>query len=431
MKYRVSISLTISCAWLSGCAIVDAPGAHAEAEAEVVARPPSPLPDPTGAFFSISATGAIDPDSDFFRSLGTNGRTCASCHVSGQAFSLSAAGVQKLFDATGGLDPVFRPVDGATSPAADVSTLAARRVAYRLLRTRGVIRVGLPIPPGAEFELVAVDDPYGHASAAELSLFRRPLPSTNVAFLPLVMWDGREVGATLAEALATQANDATLGHAQATAPIPDATRAAIAAFEQALFTAQLVDDVAGRLDRDGGGGGPGALPGAARAAGRMSLYDAWIGLPVVDAQTARQAAIARGQELFNTRTATGPIPGLRCGSCHQVANVGTSVQPVFFDLRVSDGARRTPDLPLYTLRNLATGQLRTTTDPGRALITGRWSDVNRFKVPGLRALAARAPYFHDGSAATLRDVVRLYTTGFGFPFTAAEEDDLVAFLAAL
>ncbi len=45
---------------------------------------------------------------------------------------------------------------------------------------------------GAEFELVAVDDPYGHASAQDLSLFRRPLPATNLKFLSTVMWDGRE-----------------------------------------------------------------------------------------------------------------------------------------------------------------------------------------------------------------------------------------------
>ena len=44
----------------------------------------------------------------------------------------------------------------------------------------------------AEFELTSVDDPYGYASAAELSLFRRPLPTTNLKFLSAVMWDGRE-----------------------------------------------------------------------------------------------------------------------------------------------------------------------------------------------------------------------------------------------
>jgi len=434
-EFATSLALVLIGAGLFGCAAADEPeGAGAgDGEIEAAAKsPPPPTPDPTGAVASISATGDIDQNSDFFHALGTNGRTCGSCHIPGQGFSISAAGVQRLFDASGGLDPVFRPVDGANSPVADVSTVEARRAAYGMLRTRGVIRVGLPIPPDAEFELLAVDDPYGYASAAELSLFRRPVPSTNLPLVPAVMWDGRETGATLAAALATQANDATMGHAQAAAPLGEATRNAIAGFELPLFTAQLIDNVAGRLDRDGGRGGPIELSNMTATQGRMDLFDAWIGLPVTSADTARRAAIARGQEIFNNKTVVGPLPfPLRCRTCHQIANVGTSAQPFFFDLRISDAARRTPDLPLYTLRNKTTGEIRQTTDPGRALITGHWFDLDRFKVPGLRGLAARAPYFHNGSAATLRDVVQFYSTALNFQLTAAEAEDLVAFLSAL
>jgi hypothetical protein len=53
----------------------------------------------------------------------------------------------------------------------------------------GVVRVGLPIPATAEFDPVAVDAPYHFVSAAELSLFRRPLPITNLKFDSTVMWD--------------------------------------------------------------------------------------------------------------------------------------------------------------------------------------------------------------------------------------------------
>ena len=42
------------------------------------------------------------------------------------------------------------------------------------------------------------------------------------------------------------------------------------------------------------------------------------------------------------------------------------------------------------------------------MITGKWADIGRFKGPILRALAARAPYFHNGSAATLEEVVEFY-----------------------
>ena len=71
------------------------------------------------------------------------------------------------------------------------------------------------------------------------------------------------------------------------------------------------------------------------------------------------------------------------------------------------------------------------TDAGRGNITGLWNDLGRFKTPTLRALAARAPYFHNGIAATLEDVVRHYEAHLGFVFTDQERADLVAFLKAL
>jgi cytochrome c peroxidase len=72
-----------------------------------------------------------------------------------------------------------------------------------------------------------------------------------------------------------------------------------------------------------------------------------------------------------------------------------------------------------------------TTDPGRALVTGRWKDIGRFKGPILRGLAARAPYFHNGSAGTLADVVAFYDSRFALGLTAFEKSDLVAFLRTL
>ena len=49
----------------------------------------------------------------------------------------------------------------------------------------------------------------------------------------------------------------------------------------------------------------------------------------------------------------------------------------------------------------------------------------------LRALAARAPYFHNGSAATIEDVVDFYETRFNLGLTAREKADLVSFLRSL
>ena len=88
-------------------------------------------------------------------------------------------------------------------------------------------------------------------------------------------------------------------------------------------------------------------------------------------------------------------------------------------------------MPLYTLRNLSTGATRQTTDPGRALLPGKWNDIGKFKGPVLRGLASRPPYFHDGSAADLAAVVDFYESRFGIEFTKEEKADLVAFLNAL
>jgi cytochrome c peroxidase len=71
------------------------------------------------------------------------------------------------------------------------------------------------------------------------------------------------------------------------------------------------------------------------------------------------------------------------------------------------------------------------TDPGRALITGKCADIGKLKGPILRGLAARAPYFHNGSAATLQDVVEFYNQRFDIHFTDQQKADLLAFLSAL
>ncbi len=84
------------------------------------------------------------------------------------------------------------------------------------------------------------------------------------------------------------------------------------------------------------------------------------------------------------------IPGT-CTTCHDTPNVGNHSTSLPLDLGLTTAAVRTPDLPLYTFRNKTTGEVVQTTDPGRALITGRWNNMSEFKGPILRGLAARAP----------------------------------------
>jgi cytochrome c peroxidase len=89
-------------------------------------------------------------------------------------------------------------------------------------------------------------------------------------------------------------------------------------------------------------------------------------------------------------------------------------------------------LPVITLRlKTDPSQVVSTTDPGRALVTGQWADIGKFKGPILRGLAARAPYFHNGSATSLKEVIEFYDARFEMGLTDKEKADLVAFLSAL
>jgi len=77
------------------------------------------------------------------------------------------------------------------------------------------------------------------------------------------------------------------------------------------------------------------------------------------------------------------------------------------------------------------GSVIQTTDPGRALVTGKCADICKTKGPVLRGLAARAPYMHNGSAAAMMDVVNFYNTRSNIALTEQEKAALVAFLNSL
>jgi len=72
-----------------------------------------------------------------------------------------------------------------------------------------------------------------------------------------------------------------------------------------------------------------------------------------------------------------------------------------------------------------------TNDPGVALISGKCNDLGQFKVPRLRGFAARAPYFHNGNAATAWDVVNFYNVRFSIGLSYQDKTDLVNFLNSL
>ena len=134
-----------------------------------------PFPNPTGVL-AIVGTNGTEADNPFFQELGTNGRSCATCHRPAQAWTITPAELHDRFDRTDGLDPIFRSNDGSNCERADVSTVRTRRRAFSLLLAKGLIRVARDVPAGAEFGIVGVDDPYRcGAPLTSVSMYRRPL----------------------------------------------------------------------------------------------------------------------------------------------------------------------------------------------------------------------------------------------------------------
>ena len=141
--------------------------------------------------------------------------------------------------------------------------------------------------------------------------------------------------------------------------------------------------------------------------------------------------LIKGVKGLNDDLGVETLPGT-CTTCHDTPASGNHSIPAPLDIGLTEASRRTADMPLYTLRNKHDPTLVVqTTDPGRALVTGNWRDIGRFKGPILRGLAARAPYFHNGFANDLDAVVDFYNDRFQLGLSDGEHDDLVAFLLAL
>jgi cytochrome c peroxidase len=285
--------------------------------------------------------------------------------------------------------------------------------------------------------------------------------------------------------LSDQATSAVLTHAQGVAPTT-AQLNEIVQFELGLSTAQIHDDDAGSLHAHRATGGPEALyeqsyyPGANDALGgdptgekfnssAFSLYSAWEnadGHGYADDRAKARAEIAAGEKLFNTQPAI--ITGVRglndnpalgspasitgtCTTCHDSPNVGNHSVALPLDIATSRqteyetnsaivaGLRElsAPDLPIYEIRGCPDPQNpgKTvnyyTSDPGKGLISGLCADVNRGKGPILRGLAARAPYFHNGAAENLEELVNFYNQRFQMNFTDKQKRELIAFLNSL
>ena len=457
--------------------------------------------DATGLIGVYKNDGPIDQQSEFFQSLGTNGRSCGTCHIATEAMSFTPAHARNLYDETRGADPLFASFDGANCTTAAPDD----RAAHSLLLKNGLIRIPMPVPLNAAYSISVVHDPYGYALQIDptthvltASVYRRPLPTANLSFLSAVMFDGRETivpltsAATLAANLRTdlahQAMDAILGHAQAAVTPTDAQLNAIVDFELALFSGQVWDNDAGLLSDGEAKGGPIDLSGQVYYPGindtlgadpngtpfnpvSMTLYAAWEAYAGIRGDADRlnaRAAIAAGEKLFNSAPMTiSNVRGLNdnaalnkpssfagtCATCHDTPNIGHHSLPLPLDIGTGHTSNPSfesdpivaaavselsvPDLPVFLISGCPNpfnqGQAESfyTTDPGKALVSGNCADFNRVKGPILRGLAARAPYFHNGAAANLRELVNFYNLRFQMALSEEQKSELVAFLNSL
>lgn len=484
-------------------------------------------PNSLGSTGSYETGGATNTAGNaFFQSLGTNGRSCFTCHQPSSGMSISVSNIVAR-SGISQFDPLFAPVDGANCPSA-VLKGDPFASAHSLLLTKGLIRVSMPVPlqtsdvnadgspnpHDVEYTIKVLHDPNGcntdptynqvvvagQPTRQMVSMYRRPVMSGDLKFkatttantssaptdpvtgqpIPTdqtvvagfpgftsgqvlsgnIMWDGRE------PTFEHQATDATLGHAQATQAPTEAQVKQIVAFETRMFNGQQIDNTGSTpIDLSIGANGGPAYASTVVAGGAsprvFNIFDGYRSNTGSAPSDKIRKSILRGQEIFNTRTFTisnvaghnnavdtpDTVTGT-CASCHNQLNAGSSRLPhsqrdigiggtAGGSNQVRNGPAPSTDLPIFEVTcrpgftTAFNGTAVQTNDPGLALITGRCADVGRFTVPTLRAMASRAPYFHDGSAQTLGDVIDFYKKRFNVNLKGGEHDDLLNFLAAL
>jgi hypothetical protein len=343
-----------------------------------------------------------------------------------------------------------------------------------------------------EFDLQLVSDPtacnsdavYGiHSAHPQVSVFRRTRVVANMKYVtggggaPFNIKDGSPMARDpdsgrfvnmnlMADArdptLKTQAVDAALNHLQATAPPSPEALQRIVQFESQLYVAASFSNQAGNLAESGAPEdlGPAAMlreqPGLGDNFYKpvFGYFDQWAGLSG-DPKAQFRASIARGMQVFFTRpffirdvthlntVGLGNPIRRTCATCHNARMTGMDFAPGWMDLGTgnkpwADDLPATSELPLFKLTckpwavpHPFLGRVIYTHDPGRALISGRCIDIGAITMQQFRGLAARAPYFSNGSAQDLRALVDYYDKRFEANYTEQEKQDLVNFLGAL
>jgi hypothetical protein len=348
--------------------------------------------------------------------LFTNGRACADCHMLTDNFQLSPAGAEARFQDLqrrreqdpGADDPLFRPID-----ADDFRINGEQATDYSNLRENGLVRITMPLPANIKL----VDSVTGLVTDEEFVDVWRMVPTVNDVKLTgpdhLNPWfrgpnatggyqlDGR------VETLQEQAAGAFLNHAQLPTAAPQRLLDDLAAFQNVLFTNESVRGLSAAID-----------------AGASVLPDPDPPLTELEQQGKAVFVRACAQCHGGPAQSNAPVPIIRfhdiLSGCPRPIDVRPPdvVEPERFALapcppRLARNARTYE----ITLGN-GTRVRRTSSDPGRALLTGfvggpaPQDDWNKFDMPGLRGISRTAPYFQNNSAATLEEVVDHYIEFF-------------------
>jgi cytochrome c peroxidase len=366
------------------------------------------------------ARGAFDFLDRRLHGLKGNGRACADCHMPGDHFQLSPADVEARFQNLQARrlenphadDPLFRPVD-----ANDYRINGDSASDFSNLRQNALIRITFPLPPN-----IRLIDPATNMPSSETSVdVWRMVPTVNNVKLTgpdgLNPWPrgpdpsgGYQLDGRFAT-LQQQALAALTAHAEIQVAPGQGMLDDLSAFENVLFSS----------------------PGVRRLSNAVSAGVT----PLPNADPPLNELEQAGKVVF-TRA---------CGQCHGGPGQSTPQAPAVRYHDISTQCPRPVDTgplaprfvfkpcPASLARNVRTYSImlppgvtapdgtnfirRTSSDPGRALLTGfatlgppAADDWNKLDVPSLRGISKTAPYFHNNSAATLEEVVDHYTAFF-------------------
>lgn len=359
------------------------------------------------------ARGLVDFFDRRLHGLMGNGRACADCHMPNDSFQLSPANVEARFQALQSRrlrnkradDPLFRPVD-----ANDYRINGDNASDFSNLRENALIRITLPLPPN-----MRLIDPATNLPSSETSVdVWRMVPTVNNVKLTgpdgLNPWprgpnasggyqlDGR-FGTLQEQALAALRAHAEIQVAPGQGLLDD-----LSAFQSVLFSSRGMRELADAI-----------------SAGVTPLPDA--DPPLTEMETAGKVVFTRacGQCHGGPGQSTPQAPAVRyhdiSTQCPRPVDPAPSPRFVFKPCPAS--LARNVRTYLITLPDGITTIRRTSSDPGRALLTGfvgvglpAADDWNKFDVSGLRGIRKTAPYFHNNSADTLEEVVDHYTAFF-------------------